>query len=87
MASIFVPVETKETDVVGIEEKGEFIAAVGKSEYDHSDRPKKSYTPSYARYSCMDVCGQEKPCGNTFCSNNPHYHTANAKRAKQKKDR
>lgn len=84
MANIFVPVETKEADAMVLDEKAEFVAAVSKSEHVH---PKKTYTPSYVRYSCMDVCGQEKPCGNTFCSNNPRYHTANAKRTKQKKDR
>lgn len=26
-----------------------------------------------AIYSCKETCGQEKPCGNRFCSANPKY--------------
>lgn len=24
-------------------------------------------------YSCMETCGQEKPCGNRYCSAHPQY--------------
>lgn len=26
-----------------------------------------------ALYSCEEVCGQVKPCGNRYCSANPKY--------------
>ena len=26
-----------------------------------------------ANYSCKETCGQEKPCGNRYCSANPKY--------------
>lgn len=26
-----------------------------------------------APYSCMETCGQAKPCGNRYCSANPKY--------------
>lgn len=25
-------------------------------------------------YSCMETCGQEKPCGNRYCSAHPKHH-------------
>ncbi|MBQ7792666.1 MAG: hypothetical protein IJ367_04165 [Clostridia bacterium] len=26
-----------------------------------------------APYSCMETCGQEKPCGNRYCSAHPQH--------------
>ena len=36
-------------------------------------------------YSCREVCGQDKPCGNKHCSANPKY-VPPAPKKKRKKD-
>lgn len=34
-------------------------------------------------FSCYELCGREKPCGNTYCSNNPKY-TGPVRKTKKK---
>lgn len=35
-------------------------------------------------YTCKETCGQEKPCGNRYCSANPKYipHKPKEKKAR-----
>lgn len=33
-------------------------------------------------YSCMETCGQEKPCGNKYCNAHPKYIPPTPKRKK-----
>lgn len=42
--------------------------------------------PDRYPYSCLETCGQEKPCGNRYCSANPKYIPPTPKkRGKSKK--
>lgn len=44
--------------------------------------------PSDRKYSCQDVCGQFKHCGNRHCSNHPAYvppAPKNKKRAEKRR--
>lgn len=34
-------------------------------------------------YSCSEVCGQEKPCGNRYCSANPKHVPPKPKKSKK----
>jgi len=36
-------------------------------------KSKNERRKSMANYSCKETCGQEKPCGNRYCSANPKY--------------
>lgn len=38
-----------------------------------------------AKNSCMETCGQEKPCGNKYCSANPKYVPPAPKNKKNKR--
>lgn len=37
-------------------------------------------------YSCMEVCGMPKHCGNKYCSNHPNYVPPASKKAKKKQE-
>lgn len=37
----------------------------------------KGYQPT-----CEELCGRVKPCGNTYCSNNPRFRGRNRKKRK-----
>lgn len=37
-------------------------------------------------YSCMEVCGMPKHCGNRYCSNHPNYRPPVSKKKKKAED-
>lgn len=38
-------------------------------------------------YSCRETCGQDKPCGNEYCSANPKYIPPAPKKKRKKNSR
>lgn len=37
-------------------------------------------------YSCKETCGQEKHCGNRYCSAHPYYYGPKTKKSKTQKE-
>lgn len=41
---------------------------------------------NYRPYTCSETCGQEKHCGNRYCSAHPRYFGPKTKKSKTQKE-